>query len=84
VCIPCGRDQPDGARRVVDAGAGVVVRQSASPRRIRDAVARALDDGNLRDGATRMATAMGRQDGTDAAVRHIIDMARVPTAADPS
>ena len=71
VCIPCGRDQPDGARRVADAGAGVIVPKSASPRRIRDAVAKALDDRQLRDGAARMATALGRQDGAEAAVREI-------------
>jgi MGT family glycosyltransferase len=75
VCIPCGRDQPDGARRVADAGAGVIVSKSASSARIRAAVAKALDDPRLRDGAARMASALGRQDGADAAVREIVDVA---------
>jgi UDP:flavonoid glycosyltransferase YjiC (YdhE family) len=75
VCIPCGRDQPDGARRVVDAGAGVTVSKSASPKRIRAAVVKALADERLRDGAAHMATALGRQDGAEAAVREIVDVA---------
>ena len=75
VCIPCGRDQPDGARRVAEAGAGVVVRKSASARRIRDAVATVLEDPRLRDGAARMATAMNRQDGAEAAAREIVAVA---------
>jgi MGT family glycosyltransferase len=73
VCIPCGRDQPDGARRVVDAGAGVLVSKSASARRIRTAVAKVLDDGELRAGAARMAAALGRRDGTEEAVAEILD-----------
>lgn len=85
VCIPCGRDQPDGARRVADADAGVIVPKSASPRRIREAVAKALDDRRLRDGAARMAMALGRQDGAETAVREIVDVAAgAPAAVDPS
>ncbi|MGQ0831307.1 MAG: nucleotide disphospho-sugar-binding domain-containing protein [Microthrixaceae bacterium] len=76
VCIPCGRDQPDGARRVADAGAGVIVKKTASAARIRAAIAAVLDDPALRAGAQRMATAMGRQDGAEVAVREIVD--RVP------
>ena len=72
VCIPCGRDQPDGARRVADAGAGVVVRKSASSKRIRRAVVGALADPALRTSAARMATALGRQDGAEAAVREVL------------
>lgn len=85
VCIPCGRDQPDGARRVADAGAGVIVPKSASAKRIRSAVAKALDDRRLRDGAARMATALGRRDGAEAGVREIVEVtAAVRTASDAS
>jgi UDP:flavonoid glycosyltransferase YjiC (YdhE family) len=81
VCIPCGRDQPDGARRVVDAGAGVLVSKSASARRIRTAVAKVLDDGELRAGAARMAAALGRRDGTEEAVAEILDAVGERTAS---
>jgi UDP:flavonoid glycosyltransferase YjiC (YdhE family) len=74
VCVPCGRDQPDGARRVEAAGAGVVVRKTASATRLRDAIATALADDGLRQGAARMADALGRQDGADVAVREIVDV----------
>jgi MGT family glycosyltransferase len=72
VCIPCGRDQPDGAQRVVEAGAGVVLPKRASARRIRAAVAKALDDPALRAGAARMEVALGRQDGASVAAREIV------------
>jgi UDP:flavonoid glycosyltransferase YjiC (YdhE family) len=75
VCIPCGRDQPDGARRVADAGAGLVVPKSASPKRIRAAVAKAIDDRRLREGAARMATALGRQDGAEVAMQEVLAVA---------
>lgn len=75
VCIPCGRDQPDGARRVADAGAGVVVSKSASERRIRAAVVKALEDPGLRAGAARMATALGQRDGAEVALGELVDVA---------
>jgi UDP:flavonoid glycosyltransferase YjiC (YdhE family) len=63
VCIPDGRDQPDNAVRVVLAGAGVRVRKRASPRKLRRAIAGALANPALRQGAQRMATALARSDG---------------------
>ncbi|HEY1457506.1 MAG TPA: glycosyltransferase [Solirubrobacteraceae bacterium] len=63
VCVPGGRDQHDNALRVLDAGAGVRVRQSASPRKIRRVIAAALADERLEQGAKRMAQALGRSDG---------------------
>ena len=36
VCIPDGRDQPDNAARVVEAGAGLRVKKSAPPDKLRD------------------------------------------------
>jgi MGT family glycosyltransferase len=73
VCIPCGRDQPDGARRVTAAGAGVVLPKRASARRIRAAVQKALEDPELRAGARRMAVALGRSDGAEAAAREVVN-----------
>lgn len=63
LCIPGGRDQPDNAARVVLAGAGVRVRKSASSRKLRRVIVRALEDPALERGARAMATALARSDG---------------------
>ena len=63
VCIPDQRDQPDNAARVVACGAGVRVRKSASPGRLRRVIAAALDDPALTRGAQAMAQALARSDG---------------------
>jgi UDP:flavonoid glycosyltransferase YjiC (YdhE family) len=63
VCIPDGRDQPDNAARVVLAGAGLRIRKTASPQRIRKVIAKALEDDGLSEGARRMAGALARSDG---------------------
>lgn len=73
VCIPSGRDQPDNAVRVVEAGAGIRLRPSARPARIRAAIERALSEPQFRDGARRMQTAFLR-DGTGAAVTTLEEM----------
>jgi MGT family glycosyltransferase len=57
VCLPYGRDQDDNAARVVHAGAGVKLRRGASTRRLRRAIAAALDDHSLTEGAQAMAEA---------------------------
>ena len=71
VCIPDGRDQPDNAARVVEAGAGVRLRRSASPDQIRHAIVAALANPKLKAGAQRMASALGRRDGATAAAEMI-------------
>jgi MGT family glycosyltransferase len=63
VCIPDGRDQPDNAARVLACGAGVRVRKSASPRELRRVIAGALEDVELKRGASAMAQALARSDG---------------------
>jgi UDP:flavonoid glycosyltransferase YjiC (YdhE family) len=68
VCIPDARDQPDNAARVVEAGAGLRVSRSANASKLRAAIQTALADPALKTGATRMATALIRQDGTDVIV----------------
>ena len=74
VCIPCGRDQPDGARRVE----APVPASSCARRHQQGAsattIARALADDRLRQGAARMAAALGQQDGAAMAVREIVDV----------
>jgi UDP:flavonoid glycosyltransferase YjiC (YdhE family) len=71
VCIPDGRDQPDNAARVVEAGAGVRVREGASSGRIRRAIAGALEDGSLKSGAAAMAEALARSDGAVAVAQRV-------------
>jgi UDP:flavonoid glycosyltransferase YjiC (YdhE family) len=71
LCVPGGRDQPDNAVRVVRAGAGMRVRGSASPRKLRKAILAALEDPSLRDGASAMAKALARSDGADAVAQRI-------------
>jgi MGT family glycosyltransferase len=71
LCIPDGRDQPDNAARVVLAGAGVRVRKQASPRKLRRAIAAALDDPALKHGASTMAGALARSDGAIAVAERL-------------
>jgi UDP:flavonoid glycosyltransferase YjiC (YdhE family) len=63
VCVPDGRDQPDNAVRVVLCGAGVRVRKSASPAKLRRVIAAALADPQLKHGARAMSEALARSDG---------------------
>lgn len=70
-CIPDGRDQPDNAARVVLAGAGVRVGKRASPRKLRRAIAAALEDPALKRGACTLAAALARSDGALAVVEHV-------------
>ncbi len=79
VCIPDGRDQPDNAARVVEAGAGVRVRKSASPAKLRRVIARALEDPEIRRGAAAMAVALARSDGAVAVAERVERLA--PTRA---
>jgi MGT family glycosyltransferase len=71
VCIPDGRDQPDNAARVLARGAGVRVRKSASPGKLRRAIADALADPALKRGASAMAEALARSDGALAIVETV-------------
>jgi UDP:flavonoid glycosyltransferase YjiC (YdhE family) len=63
VCVPDGRDQPDNAARVVAVGAGVSVRKSASPGKLRRVIEQTLEDPALKRGAGAMAKALARSDG---------------------
>lgn len=68
VCIPDARDQPDNAARVVEAGAGIRLRRSASAARIRAAITTVLGDPSLTTGAQRMALALNRSNGANEVV----------------
>jgi MGT family glycosyltransferase len=73
VCLPSGRDQPDNAVRVVEAGAGIRLPQRARPTKIRAAIERALSDPQFRVGARRMQRAFQR-DGAGGAVTILENM----------
>lgn len=65
VVVPCGRDQPETARRVEFAGAGVRLSpRHLSPARLADAVRRAI---GMRDGALRVSRAYASAGGAAAA-----------------
>jgi MGT family glycosyltransferase len=71
VCVPDGRDQTDNAARVVAAGAGVRLGRRASASKLRNAIATALEDSSLREGAGRLAAAFSREDGVARSVAEI-------------
>jgi MGT family glycosyltransferase len=65
VAVPFGRDQPEVARRVEVAGAGVrLPARKLTPERLREAVRRAID---LRAGAQRIASAFALAGGAETA-----------------
>ena len=78
VAIPFGRDQPEVARRVETAGAGVrLPARKLSPQRLRAAVRRAVE---LRPGAQRIAEAFAAAGGPTAAADNLEELAGVRAA----
>jgi UDP:flavonoid glycosyltransferase YjiC (YdhE family) len=63
VCIPDGRDQPDNAARVVEAGAGVALPRDVSVEELRAAIASSLADESLGERAGAMQAALARRNG---------------------
>jgi UDP:flavonoid glycosyltransferase YjiC (YdhE family) len=63
VCIPDGRDQPDNAARVLACHAGVRVAKRTSVGKLRRAIAAALADPSLAQGAQAVSRALARSDG---------------------
>jgi MGT family glycosyltransferase len=61
VVAPLGRDQPDNAARVIQAGAGLRVRKTASVGTLRDALGRVLDEPRYRAAARRMAATLAAE-----------------------
>ena len=75
VAVPFGRDQPEVARRVEVAGAGVrLPARRLTPKRLRAAVDQAI---GLRPGAERIAAAFARAGGAPAAVQVLEGLRRV-------
>jgi UDP:flavonoid glycosyltransferase YjiC (YdhE family) len=76
VAVPFGRDQPEVARRVEVAGAGVrLPRRRFRPDQLRAAVRRAID---LRPGAERIAEAFAAAGGPAAAVDALDSLLAAP------
>ena len=71
VCLPMGRDQLDVAARVVHAGAGLRLKQSARPAAIARAVTKILGDPGYAAQAGRIAAAIAAERETDLAVAEI-------------
>jgi MGT family glycosyltransferase len=72
VAVPFGRDQPEVARRVEVAGAGVrLTARTLTPDRLRDAVRRAIE---LRPGAERIAAAFAAAGGASAAADELEEL----------
>ncbi|MGZ4371518.1 MAG: nucleotide disphospho-sugar-binding domain-containing protein [Gaiellaceae bacterium] len=79
VAVPFGRDQPEVARRVEVAGAGVrLPARKLSPDRLRDAVRRAIE---LRPSAVRIAAAFTAAGGAIAAANEL--EALIPRSTEP-
>jgi MGT family glycosyltransferase len=76
VAVPFGRDQPEVARRVEVAGAGVrLPSRKLNPTRLRDAVRRAIE---LRPAAERIAAAFRRAGGATAAADALEELLPTP------
>jgi UDP:flavonoid glycosyltransferase YjiC (YdhE family) len=80
VVVPLGRDQPDNAARVVQAGAGLRVRKNASAGTLREAIGRVLDDGRYRAAARRMAGQLARERDEGLVVDELERVAARPAA----
>jgi MGT family glycosyltransferase len=81
VVMPHGRDQKDNGIRVTARGAGVMVRRSASSRRIAAAIRRVLNDDRYREGARRLGEAVRRDASTDELTRALEDLPPARTRA---
>jgi MGT family glycosyltransferase len=84
LCVPDGRDQPDNAARVVACGAGVRVRKRTAPRKLRAAIAAALDEPALKRGALVIAEALARSDGAVTVAERVEAIGRQDTATAPT
>jgi MGT family glycosyltransferase len=76
VCIPLVGDQPDNAVRVAARGAGIRLDRAASPREIREALQRVLDEPRFRAEAGRLGAMLARNDGAETAADEIESLAR--------
>jgi UDP:flavonoid glycosyltransferase YjiC (YdhE family) len=84
VCLPMGRDQNDTATRVVHHGAGVQLKPSSSPEKIRAAIEEVLRNPKYREGARRLASAIANHEGCVDAVDELEAIVSESLAAKPS
>jgi UDP:flavonoid glycosyltransferase YjiC (YdhE family) len=85
VCIPCGRDQADIARRAAAAGCAIVLRPTLlSARRLAHAIAEVLADPRYRLAARRMQVALAAEDGPVNAAAEIVALAPMLGAPAPA
>jgi MGT family glycosyltransferase len=74
VLLPHGRDQADTAARVISRGAGIVLKRTAKPGVIADAVRRVLQNDSYRLCAQRLGDAVRGDANSDALVRELEDL----------
>ncbi len=74
VLLPHGRDQADTAARVASRGAGIVVKRTAKPGVIADAIRRVLQNSSYRLSAQHLGDAVRRDANSDALVRELEDI----------
>ncbi len=76
VVVPTAWDQPENAWRVAEAGAGIRLPPSrCTPERLRDAVARVLNQNSFRENARRLAADFARYGGAAQAAGLLEDLA---------
>lgn len=76
VVVPTSWDQPDNARRVVEAGAGVrLAARRCTPQRLRAAVEQVLDDESYRRNAQRLGRRLNEANGADSAAELLESLA---------
>lgn len=76
VLVPTTWDKPDNARRIVDAGAGIIVRpRHCSPKRLREAIEEVLENPTYREAAQKYARKLAAAPGPDGAAELIAQLA---------
>jgi MGT family glycosyltransferase len=83
LCIPDGRDQPDNAARVIACGAGVRAHKSTPPAKLRRVIADALQNSEIKRGASAIAQALARSDGGLTTAEIVEHLARPDAATSP-
>lgn len=79
IVAPIRDDQPVIARQVIDAGAGLFMRQGkVTPPTARKLIEQLLSDTSLREGARRLQQALAQAPGASGAAELIAELARKP------
>ena len=76
VVVPTEWDKPENAQRVADSGAGLRLSpKRCTPKNLRAAVARLLDEDSFLQNAQRLAKSFARHGGSKEAAQHLIELA---------